>query len=293
MKRDKNGTIISEDEEEWLEEVLSPKCRFVIHPQYHGYQPMPRGWGMDARAIDDHLMQLMLHGDGEARVAGRRLRLKPGDFIWISPYVNHGLHLPPGTVRQLMRFKLIGPGGERRAREDLIYVRNAWELLPHLEKCADEQHLSLPHVSQRVRSHLALLCSSAFRMNHPSRTGHSTFTDTQLRKLMHYVAKRMSGRPTPTDLANVLDLSADYFTRVFRRTFGLAPRKWLVRERIRQVGRELLESETGVKSIASKFGYDDLYFFSRQFKKVTGMSPRAFRQAGRESSEERTVNSEQ
>ncbi len=55
-------------------------------------------------------------------------------------------------------------------------------------------------------------------------------------------------------------------------------REFVVQARINR-GRILLtESSLTVSEIAAALGYDDIYFFSRQFKAKTGVSPTAFRE---------------
>jgi AraC-like DNA-binding protein len=98
------------------------------------------------------------------------------------------------------------------------------------------------------------------------------------RRLVEYAGARVRERPTPTDLAAVLRLSPDYFSRIFRRTFGVSPRKWLVRERVGQAAVRLLDApELTISEVAYEFGYEDIFLFSRQFKAVTGRSPSSYR----------------
>jgi AraC family transcriptional regulator, arabinose operon regulatory protein len=49
------------------------------------------------------------------------------------------------------------------------------------------------------------------------------------------------------------------------------------RERVRRAGVDLAESSMSVTAVAERNGYEDIYFFSRQFKQVTGLSPRQYR----------------
>jgi AraC-like DNA-binding protein len=40
----------------------------------------------------------------------------------------------------------------------------------------------------------------------------------------------------------------------------------------------LLTTDLGVAEIAAEVGYDDAFYFSRQFRAVNGVSPRQFRE---------------
>ncbi len=78
-------------------------------------------------------------------------------------------------------------------------------------------------------------------------------------------------------------MSSSHFTRLFRRAFGTSPVDWLRRERISQAKRRLVETTIPIEWVAEQVGYQDRFFFSKDFKKLTGMTPREYRkrEAGR------------
>jgi len=79
------------------------------------------------------------------------------------------------------------------------------------------------------------------------------------------------------ELAAMAGMSESHFSRVFKAAFGASPIDWLRRERISQAKRRLAETTDAIKEIATQVGYSDRYFFSKDFKRLTGMSPRVFR----------------
>jgi AraC-like DNA-binding protein len=86
-------------------------------------------------------------------------------------------------------------------------------------------------------------------------------------------------------LARLCDMSASHFTRTFRAAFGTSPIDWLRRRRITEAQRLLVESDDAIKRIAEQVGYGDRFFFSRDFKKLTGQTPRQFRERERSMSD--------
>jgi len=79
------------------------------------------------------------------------------------------------------------------------------------------------------------------------------------------------------DLAQLCRLSEPHFYRRFKQATGSTPIDWLRRERINHARRRLLESDDPVKQIAEQVGYNDPFFFSRDFKRYTGVAPKNYR----------------
>jgi AraC-like DNA-binding protein len=79
------------------------------------------------------------------------------------------------------------------------------------------------------------------------------------------------------DLARDARMSAAQFYRSFRQEIGLSPIVYLRNQRIDQAKRRLAESIDSIKEIAEQVGYSDQFYFSRDFKKNTGVSPSEFR----------------
>ncbi len=83
--------------------------------------------------------------------------------------------------------------------------------------------------------------------------------------------------PPITDLARQVGYSADHFSRVFRQVLGQSPQAYIVEQRVGRARQLLTESSLTVTQIADALGYESVYFFSRQFKAKSGISPSQYR----------------
>jgi AraC-like DNA-binding protein len=86
-----------------------------------------------------------------------------------------------------------------------------------------------------------------------------------------------SDLPAVAELAKEAGLGAAHFSRVFRRFTGQSPKGFLLRARLTRAQHLLRETAMTVTEIADRLGYSDVFFFSRQFKQKTGLSPLAYR----------------
>ena len=78
-------------------------------------------------------------------------------------------------------------------------------------------------------------------------------------------------------LAQLAGMSVAHFNRGFRRHFATSPRQWVIAERIHAAQRLLTETDQPVGQVAVATGYGDIFHFSRDFRRRTGLSPLAYR----------------
>lgn len=78
-------------------------------------------------------------------------------------------------------------------------------------------------------------------------------------------------------LSRECGLSPNYLTSEFRRYFGLSLIDYLISVRISHAQDLLSNVNLPVKLIAAECGFNDIHYFSKLFKKNTGMSPRNYR----------------
>ena len=64
---------------------------------------------------------------------------------------------------------------------------------------------------------------------------------------------------------------------MFKKFFGQSPIDYILNHRINVAERCLLDYRIRIKEIAEDLGYANQFYFARDFKKRTGMSPSEFR----------------
>jgi AraC-like DNA-binding protein len=99
-----------------------------------------------------------------------------------------------------------------------------------------------------------------------------------LAKAIQYANKNLSRSIKVTELVELTGLSRFQMDRRMRIAFGLTTGQWLLKARI-DLARNLLQtSQIQIVDIAHKSGYADQSAFSRQFRRVTGLTPHEYRQ---------------
>lgn len=100
--------------------------------------------------------------------------------------------------------------------------------------------------------------------------------EDQMEVAVRYIHEQYSKPITIQDLAVQLGIERRRFAYLFERYTGLSPIQYLTEIRIRRA-KELLRSGISVAEVAERVGYLDNFYFSRVFKKQTGMSPTEYK----------------
>lgn len=79
------------------------------------------------------------------------------------------------------------------------------------------------------------------------------------------------------ELAEIAHMSQRSFLRVFQSATGASPLAWVISQRINRACSLLRRTDQRITEIAFDVGFNDSNYFTRQFRKITGFSPREYR----------------
>jgi AraC-like DNA-binding protein len=211
---------------------------------------------------------LYLSGEGEQRIGARPRTAKPGDLFVIPPGTPHGFALVGRSrpVCLVLDYELEGAarvrGGHRRLGPAKLN-----ELHGLLARVPAKGRLSLSHYP-------AILAVVAHLLEHPAApnppaNGAGLFD-------------RISGmlrEPNGASLAGTARAAGyhpDHLTRKLKREAGLGLRA--LRDRLRlEAAQDALRATPSIAEAATRCGFDDPNYFSRWFRRQTGVTPSKFR----------------
>ncbi|EEX91463.1 AcaC family transcriptional regulator [Vibrio orientalis CIP 102891 = ATCC 33934] len=98
-------------------------------------------------------------------------------------------------------------------------------------------------------------------------------------EMLRYIEKNLSRTIREEDVAEYCHYSVTYFSKFFHKTIGVSFRDYLTLKRI-NLAKQLLTNyrKEKISFIAFQCGYNDVSYFSRIFKKKTGITPAVYRQ---------------
>ncbi len=107
----------------------------------------------------------------------------------------------------------------------------------------------------------------------------STRLESALQTLIEAVEARLMEPLTIPELAEMVSLSQNYLARVFRLRYGMTIPHFILLRRIELARHLLATSEVTIKQVAHHAGLPDVQHFNKQFRRLVGSSPTAFRAA--------------
>jgi YesN/AraC family two-component response regulator len=95
-----------------------------------------------------------------------------------------------------------------------------------------------------------------------------------IENIENYLIKNYSSSITSTVLSKEFGFVPSYISRLFRQYKGVSPSEYLTHYRIEKAKQIMRENpELLVKEIADQVGFKEAYYFSKTFKKETGIWP--------------------
>jgi AraC family transcriptional regulator len=89
-----------------------------------------------------------------------------------------------------------------------------------------------------------------------------------------------AGVPTLAEVAREVGHHPVHVARAFRRHYGTSIGAWVRRQRLERAAQRLMTTEDSVAMVAASLGFCDQSHFTRQFQRLFGRAPAAFRRAG-------------
>ena len=100
-----------------------------------------------------------------------------------------------------------------------------------------------------------------------------------IKAIMDYISEHKEEQIRLEDIAETVNLSPTYAAIYFRKQTGTTIRDYILKEKMEEARKRLLDKGSSVTDIAYSLGYHDYRSFSRAFKNLTGMTPSEFQES--------------
>lgn len=225
-------------------------------------------------------LEYVVSGKGAVRLDGRQYALSPGVVFSYSPATRCEIRNDPTNpmVKYFLSFSGTAfPGRLRRCGVPAGRARPSTqrsEIVSVLEELVREGQRSGPLAGKICDTLFELLLlkieDTTALTPHPSEPAREAFL-----RCKALIDSRAASLGTLEEIAGAAGVEASSVCRWFRRYQGTSPYRYLMRRKMNLAAGYLVEHGMLVKEVAQRVGFSDPYHFSRAFKAVHGVAPRA------------------
>lgn len=99
----------------------------------------------------------------------------------------------------------------------------------------------------------------------------------KLRQVIEYIKENIEQNLSINELAEFLQMSPHYFGRLFKRSMGITPYKYILQCRVERSKVILQSRELTIAEIAQRVGFAHQSHLNYHFKRLVGITPKQFR----------------
>lgn len=223
-------------------------------------------------------------GVGTLTVPGRTWQLKPGPRCWLVDMKQARTYAPvPGRRMVNMGFRFRGPEleawreelGESQefvlSAEDFEVIRKAGQLLARLARRRPDGFEWEIHVL------ITQVLGQLFKARHLFSAPQVDVPKPLVRAVNLVMADLARDWRVP-ELAEAAGASRSGLQQMFKEFHQESIHEFLQRSRVDQARQLLCDERLAVKEVSARLNFSSEFYFSRFFRKRTGMSPRQFRE---------------
>ncbi|MFB2893513.1 helix-turn-helix domain-containing protein [Aerosakkonemataceae cyanobacterium BLCC-F50] len=100
----------------------------------------------------------------------------------------------------------------------------------------------------------------------------------RFREAIAYINEHLSEEISLEAIANHLHISQHYFCHLFKQSMGISPYQYVLRQRIEKAKQLLKQRKLTIVDVAMECGFANQTHFTKHFRKLTGTTPRAYRE---------------
>lgn len=192
-------------------------------------------------------------------------RARPYELVWIIVGPREAsMHLTNYTPREGYAIRVravLGPMGdaaERITREAHAVARSQTNV-------------------NRLKVALSAFAARAAQFVAGGGTASASSLPAAIERARAFIRTRFAERISVADVAEAAHLSPNYLSSVFKEATGGTVLDEIHRLRLDEARTRLAESDPSIKEIAMALGFESQHYFSRFFRRATGMTPSEFR----------------
>ncbi len=231
---------------------------------------------------DYHILYIT-EGKCYTQVFEKPVTINAGELFLIPPYEKHIYSFKASDRPVSCYLHFSGTGCEKLLYDiglfpdRILNLKKSRSLENVFEKLCREFHLKKPFYEKLCSSYLVEFLTLAGRKNEELKNPVMSKNKREIDNILNVMIEEYTINRPVSDYAEICHLSVSRFQHIFKACTGQTPVEYINTIRINHAKEYLINTDLSVSDIAEAVGFSDQNYFSRNFKRYTGISPKKFR----------------
>ncbi|MDT8716210.1 helix-turn-helix transcriptional regulator [Clostridium sp. 19966] len=260
---------------------IFPDAYYAVH---RNCQP---SWKLNRTTLNFHNLMLIYDGEGTFYKDGDRFTVSKGELIYFKPgdireaYTSSSKLMKCFAVEFLYTCPILKDSHWQLQDCDLPFstcqrIEDEYLFRRLMDLFTEFTDLKLSMKGTAAVKERALFTEIlSLLIKYKNGTHYSYSNLKKVEKVVNYMVQNYTENITLKKLGDYLNISPSYLGNIFKEVTGQSVIDYLIHIRINKAKHFLIDGLT-VSETAKKVGFNDIFYFSRAFKKYEGLTPSQF-----------------
>lgn len=279
MKNEQTNFYGKEAREDWALFIYNRKSKFPIIIENIGITyPNPK-YRVSRTNNDMFIFEYILSGSGYIEVKGETFKVSANDVYIIEPGQDHTYYSDPKNPFKKIWINFYSDIFTEIFKYFDLSNKTVFHNTETLELFEEIQNLKkISNFSDDICYEVAPILFKILCVLATNNTNQISISKTA-KLTKRYIDESIYSNTSLEDIANILNLSKAHIIREFTKNYGISPYNYLIEQKIATAKKMLILHNMNVNEISSQLGFEDSNYFSKLFKKKTGVSPLQYRKS--------------
>lgn len=251
--------------------------------RYFVYKQCTPTWNLNDESINFYDLTFVLSGKAVYTINNHEYVISSGDAVYLPKHSKRVAHTDPNNPMKCVAFNFDYTGCDRLPLKHKFSWKDDDLLKIYFKEINEEWLQQKPDYQLKCKALFMLVLHRVLQHHNDLQL------NVKVEKMKKHIIAHMDQKLTIEDIAREMKLSTVYCGALFQKHNKYTISQYLNGIRINKAANLLSSGDFTVSEAAYQCGFDDIYYFSKTFKKLMGIPPSKYKKVYFLSSNEKNL----